>query len=50
MLVVMVDLAGNYKFTEANSSNAKTKSTNSDLLVLNRCIHAFRQNKQIPFR
>ncbi len=45
----MADLAGNERFgTHANIQ--ETFSINKNLLVLGKCIHAFRDGERMPYR
>jgi len=48
--VAIVDLAGSERLNKAGSNLAETSSINTSLLVLGKCIHAFRDGKVIPYR
>jgi hypothetical protein len=48
--VAIVDLAGSERLNKAGSNLLETSSINTSLLVLGKCIHAFRDGKVIPFR
>ena len=50
MAVAIVDLAGSERLNKANSNLMETASINTSLLVLGKCIHAFRDGGVIPFR
>lgn len=48
--VAIVDLAGSERMKKADSNKSETKAINSSLLVLGKCIHAFRDGGCVPFR
>lgn len=48
--VAIVDLAGSERMKKANSNKHETTAINSSLLVLGKCIHAFRDGTCVPFR
>jgi hypothetical protein len=48
--VAIVDLAGSERLNKVHSNKTETASINSTLLVLGKCIHAFRDGTVIPFR
>lgn len=48
--MAIVDLAGSERIKKTNSCLHETTSINTSLLVLGKCIHAFRDGAIIPFR
>lgn len=50
MSVAIVDLAGSERLNKANTNAQETTSINTSLLVLGRCIHAFRDHNVVPYR
>ena len=48
--IAIVDLAGSERLNKANSNLHETLSINSSLLVLGKCIHAFKDRSIIPYR
>lgn len=48
--VAIVDLAGSERLNKASTNVHETTSINTSLLVLGRCIHAFRDHNVVPFR
>lgn len=48
--IAIVDLAGSERLSKANANIQETSAINGSLLVLGKCLHAFRDGAIIPFR